>query len=51
MRRKEEKVFFSEEKKQKTLRIWAEPIWDRPKPELIKAFCFLFSKKKTFLVS
>ncbi len=44
----EERVFFSEEKNQKTFANWAEPTRISP-VQVAKVFCFFFSKKKTFL--
>jgi hypothetical protein len=45
---KKRKVFFSEEKKQKTFASWAR--WNAQlRANGAKVFCFFFSKKKSFL--
>jgi len=46
---KEGKVFFSEEKKQKTSMTLSLSSQAAPTPEFAKVFCFFSSEKKTFL--
>ena len=49
--KKVRKVFFSEEKKQKTLQIQVLGAACKVRDSVVKVFCFFSSEKKTFLAS